>query len=363
MFSLSNADKVLVVAPHPDDESLGTGGLLQRIFVQKIPVRILFATNGENNPWAQRYWEQRWHIGQPEQVRWGQRRREEALNAIRWLGGPPECAKFLDLPDLGTTNLLMQGEELLSLMVKEIRDWEPTLVLLPAMLDAHPDHSALAVTFSMALELAGAPGIRSWEYLVHPPQVPMPQKPVTFQVHAVEVERKKRAILCHKTQVALSRKRFTSFAKVEETYYPRNLGQNNANNTSLRIGRLHEGILTFEFEVSFREKFHPEILFVFDSSLNRHRWRLLVPRTSGGAQVWDTVGNRGLHQAIVRWSGRRLSVDIAMAGPPDSHAVYVKLSGPTVFFDRMGWNQFLVPVTQEPSPLREVEAPGLMTLS
>src|SRR6478609_4717441 len=188
MFSLSNADKVLVVAPHPDDESLGTGGLLQQIFVQKIPVRILFATNGENNPCAQRYWEQRWHIGQAEQVRWGQRRREEALNAIRSLGGPPECAKFLDLPDLGTTKLLMQGEELLNLMVKEVRDWEPTLVLLPAMLDAHPDHSALAVAFSIALELAGAPGTRSWEYLVHRPQVPMPQKPVTFQLDAEEVE-------------------------------------------------------------------------------------------------------------------------------------------------------------------------------
>src|SRR6201999_1296088 len=98
MFSFSNADKVLVVAPHPDDESLGTGGILQRLFAQKIPVRILFATNGENNPWAQRFWERRWGIGHPEQVRWGQRRREEALNAIRSLGGSPDCARFLDLP-------------------------------------------------------------------------------------------------------------------------------------------------------------------------------------------------------------------------------------------------------------------------
>jgi LmbE family N-acetylglucosaminyl deacetylase len=112
MFSFSKSDKVLVVAPHPDDESLGAGGLLQRIFAQRIPVRILFATNGENNPWAQRFWESRWQIGPNERVRWGQRRRQETLNAISTLGGKPDCARFLNLPDLGTTNLLMQGGHL-----------------------------------------------------------------------------------------------------------------------------------------------------------------------------------------------------------------------------------------------------------
>jgi LmbE family N-acetylglucosaminyl deacetylase len=51
----------------------------------------------------------------------------------------------------------MQGGKLSIPIVKEIREWEPTVALLPAMLDAHPDHSALAVAFSMALELAGRP--------------------------------------------------------------------------------------------------------------------------------------------------------------------------------------------------------------
>src|SRR6201998_36784 len=114
MFSFSKSDKILVVAPHPDDESLGTGGLLQRIFAQKIPVRIIFATNGEKNQWAKRYWNKRLQIGPDERLRWGQRRREEALNAIRTLGGKPDCARFLNLPDLGTTRLLMQGDRELS---------------------------------------------------------------------------------------------------------------------------------------------------------------------------------------------------------------------------------------------------------
>src|SRR6202035_4790828 len=179
MFSFSKSDKILVVAPHPDDESLGTGGLLQRLFAQKIPVRIVFATNGENNPWAQRYWENRWRIGPDERVRWGCRRREEALEAISTLGGKPDCARFLNLPDLGTTRLLMRGEpELPILITEQLQESEPTVALIPTMLDAHPDHSALAVAFSMALDSIGGSSIRAWADLVHERRGPIRREPL-----------------------------------------------------------------------------------------------------------------------------------------------------------------------------------------
>jgi LmbE family N-acetylglucosaminyl deacetylase len=103
MFPLSTSDKLLIIAPHPDNESLGTGGLLQRAFASQIPVRILFGTKRENNPWAQRFLERKWNIGSDEGVRWGERRQQEALNAISILGGKPDCARFLNLPDQGIT--------------------------------------------------------------------------------------------------------------------------------------------------------------------------------------------------------------------------------------------------------------------
>ena len=105
MFSFSKSDKVLVIAPHPDDESLATGGLLQRVFSQKIPVRIVFATNGENNPWAQRYWDRIWRIGPDKRVQWGQRRRQEALNAICSLGGNPDCASCGCIASMGLASV------------------------------------------------------------------------------------------------------------------------------------------------------------------------------------------------------------------------------------------------------------------
>jgi LmbE family N-acetylglucosaminyl deacetylase len=50
---LSPTDRLLVVAPHPDDETLGAGGLLQRAAARGAAVRLCYATSGENNPWAQ----------------------------------------------------------------------------------------------------------------------------------------------------------------------------------------------------------------------------------------------------------------------------------------------------------------------
>jgi LmbE family N-acetylglucosaminyl deacetylase len=365
MFSFSRSDKVLVVAPHPDDESLGTGGLLQRIFAQKIPVRILFVTSGENNPWAQRYWERRWQIGADDRARWGRRRREEAINAIGTLGGQPDCARFLNLPDLGTTNLLMRGgAELPELISDEVQEWEPTVAFIPAMLDSHPDHSALSVAFSMAFDSIEGLPVRAWEYLVHKPQVPIGREPVKLYLRAEEVARKRRAILCHETQVALSRSRFTDFARIEETYYPHHPAEPTKYEGPLISDRLHEGVLSLQFKVSRGERFHSEVSLAFRSgSENEHRWRLAVPVRSARGQIWDTVRGRPLHEAITRWDGLTLTVEAPLPVDSNLDTIYAKLSGPTLFFDRSGWSQFNILAGRAQSHLRRANVPRLVTLS
>jgi LmbE family N-acetylglucosaminyl deacetylase len=364
MFSLSKSDKVLVVAPHPDDESLAAGGLLQRVFAQKIPVRIVFATDGENNPWAQRYWERRWKIGPNEKARWGQRRRQEALDAILTLGGKPECAKFLNLPDLGTTDLLMHGSPDLSVSIgEEIRNWAPTVALIPTLHDAHPDHSALSVAFSMAADSLGGLPIRTWEYLVHPPAVSLPDESVKFILSSEEVACKRRAILCHATQVALSRRRFTAFAQVEETYYPHHRADGEKAGEQIGLARLHEGVLSLQFKASQRERLSSKIFFAFSSGTeNEHRWMLPVPVRSGSAQIWDMLSNQPLYEAMIQWTGSRLSVDIPLPGSSDFQAFYAKLSGWTLVFDRSGWSRFILPVSREKSAVRRTSVPRLATL-
>src|SRR5437016_12191020 len=76
------ADRLLVLAPHPDDESLAIGGLLRLARAVGASVRVIYLTSGENNPWAQRACERRWRIGFVERQRWGRRREGETLASL-----------------------------------------------------------------------------------------------------------------------------------------------------------------------------------------------------------------------------------------------------------------------------------------
>ena len=85
-LTFRGSDRLLVFAPHPDDETLATGELIQVARAAGAAVRVVFATDGDNNPWPQRWCERRWHIGPAERERWGRRRRGEAEAALARLG-------------------------------------------------------------------------------------------------------------------------------------------------------------------------------------------------------------------------------------------------------------------------------------
>ena len=210
--------RVLVVAPHPDDETLATGGLLQRSIAGGGRVRIVFVTDGENNPWPQRLVERRWRLGPSARTRWAERRRAETLEALACLGVPASSAVFLHFPDQGLTSLLLAGGgSVVPALATELRKWRPTLVAAPAPADRHPDHSALAVLLRLAVDrLAGAHvGFSQIAYIVHgaPP-------PGAFQLPLApdELDRKYTAILCHRSQLVLSRRRFLSHAAERECF-------------------------------------------------------------------------------------------------------------------------------------------------
>jgi LmbE family N-acetylglucosaminyl deacetylase len=275
MVPFVTSDRILLVAPHPDDETLGAGGLLQRAFASNASVRILFGTNGENNPWAQRYWERRWNIRAADRARWGARRRLEAKRAISVLGGSPDCAVFLDLPDQGITRLLVEGDQALaSRFSAEIREWQPTVLVMPIHLDVHPDHSAFSVILLMALDAVGARSIKVWQYLVHEPREPVCCQTVSLGLTLQEVERKRQAIHCYETQVALSRRRFVRLARAQEVYFPRIAREPSPGARPAVTARLQEGFLRLSLRASGRDRSGSEVLLVFRSDAGRaFRWR------------------------------------------------------------------------------------------
>ncbi|PYJ05384.1 MAG: GlcNAc-PI de-N-acetylase, partial [Verrucomicrobia bacterium] len=100
---------MLLFAPHPDDESLGCSILLQRAVRARAMIRVVYVTDGDDNPWPQRVLECKWRLNGTDRRRWGRLRRKEALAALRVLGMHGSAARFLGLPDQKLSAMLMCG--------------------------------------------------------------------------------------------------------------------------------------------------------------------------------------------------------------------------------------------------------------
>jgi len=151
-ISCDASDRLLVFAPHPDDESLACGGLIQRAQRAGAVVSVVIATNGDANPWPQRLIEKRWNLGPDAARRWGAVRHAEAAAALQALGISIDNARFLQWADQGLTKrLLDDGNASVKQLRQLIATHRPTLVAMPSVLDSHPDHSALALMLMAAL--------------------------------------------------------------------------------------------------------------------------------------------------------------------------------------------------------------------
>lgn len=211
-----------IFAPHPDDESLGTGGLIQQAVAAGAEVRVLFITDGDNNPWPQRFVERRWFIDAPERARWGARRRLEGQRALALLSDGRAVSESLGLPDAGILALWEAGlpgprpaaEKLLA-------EWRPSVVVVPSEIDRHPDHVA---THEYALEAVSTTGLGClvYSYLIHRPWSQKLRRrhlaSDQLELTAAQQARKLAAIRCHETQMALSAARFSRFAAAAERY-------------------------------------------------------------------------------------------------------------------------------------------------
>ncbi|PYT15135.1 MAG: hypothetical protein DMF51_07340 [Acidobacteria bacterium] len=164
----ASGEHLLFLAPHPDDETLAAGALLQRTIARGGRARVVFATDGDNNPWTQRLVEGRIRIRPDDSARFGRRRRAEALAALAELGLAADDALFLGLPDQAITDLVIAGDGgAVERLAAVLRDWRTTLLVLPSLFDLHPDHSALAVLMRLALERASPdPLPRALSYIV-----------------------------------------------------------------------------------------------------------------------------------------------------------------------------------------------------
>ncbi|TVQ08789.1 MAG: PIG-L family deacetylase [Leptolyngbya sp. DLM2.Bin27] len=131
---------VLVVAPHPDDETLGCGGAIAALRAQNQPVSVLVVSDGtRSHPRSQQY----------PAPRLRQVREAETLSALALLGVAADQVTFWRLPD-GSVPALRDSpsppeadaQAALALGQRYLPQVAPRTIFLPYRYDPHRDHRA-----------------------------------------------------------------------------------------------------------------------------------------------------------------------------------------------------------------------------
>lgn len=364
-LQLTAQSRVLFLAPHPDDESLAGGALLQRAAAAGAAVRVLFATNGDNNPWPQRFVDRRWSVGSNERKRWGARRRQEARDALCVLGLSEGAGEFLGFPDQGFSSALLRADtKVLDTFTNEIRDWQPTLLVLPSPHDIHPDHNALAVIFDIALRrLPVNLRPRVLHFPVHPYGTNADGADITLHLTDTEVRRKRRAILCHETQMALSQRRFLRYATTEEYFLSDAWSRAEAVRHPIREVALINGALRVRLHARWRVA-APRLLIAAGSVLDESaRWEVPLLQKSGTVRMSECVTERPLRLATIRKHEDMLEVRIPLAPLQPLAYLFVKLERRLAFYDHAGWVRVPLAVNDLATSVDETTDLQVSTLS
>lgn len=189
--ALDGLSRVVVVAAHPDDETLGAGGLVSRAHGAGLDVVVVVATRGE-----------RCHPHSPTHPpeRLAELRAVELDEAVSLLS-PGTRPELLGMPDGGVARC---EDELVARLVALVGDGRRTLLVAPWRHDAHPDHEAAG---RAAATTAARTGARLLEYPVWFWHWAMPVDAPwgtarRLDLDPVEWTTKQAAVAAHRTQVA-----------------------------------------------------------------------------------------------------------------------------------------------------------------
>jgi LmbE family N-acetylglucosaminyl deacetylase len=176
-LAVSSGERLLVLAPHPDDETLGAAGLAQRVLASGGRVQTLILTAGDGFVEGVQQ-----HTGQtrptPEAfLDYGVQRIQEAQRVAKVLSEEGKLrVSVMGFPDGGLLPLLFShwdtarparsdttlrrtvpyretserflaysGGNVRAAIVNVMRDFRPTMIAFPDVLDEHPDHRAVGL--------------------------------------------------------------------------------------------------------------------------------------------------------------------------------------------------------------------------
>lgn len=261
-------NRVLVVAPHCDDEALGSAEFIKKTLKNDGSVKVVLITNGDGFKSALQFDYLNIHPEPADYIRFGYERQKESLKALKILGLNEDNVIFLGYPDGGiaylfhanwdksnpytssdtaadkspysnsfTKGSLYCGENLESDIEKIISDYKPDYIIYPHPNDRHPDHMAVNAFVKYAITKLDYKPDKELLYLVHRGDWPTPLKRDTNMYlvppakligtgtkwHALDlnnddISEKSEVIHCYKTQVKVLAPLMTAFERKNELF-------------------------------------------------------------------------------------------------------------------------------------------------
>lgn len=236
-------DSIVIIAPHPDDEAIGCGGLIQSLVQRGIIPHIVIVTDGENFGAAIRLTFRELRIKERDRRAFSLMRRKETLQAMELLGVPESHVHFLGFLERTIPKdwLVHCDQRPLKAIVQLLTKLQPTTVFIPSRFDDHPVHAIVcSLSWAAILQAHADGGLKElpsiWEFLIHYGEFPIPQglhpelellPPSSllsqgrwFRLNLPNAFRqlKAKAVMSYKTQLPLMGRFLKSFVRVNEIF-------------------------------------------------------------------------------------------------------------------------------------------------
>ncbi len=182
---IKSSDRILIFAPHPDDESLATAGIIKKAVEKNATVSVVMVTDGSGAASAKELSKYLQKTNNSNTTDLVELRHQEAINAMKELGLNENSLIFLNYPDAGLRAMFEDywdydqpyksymefnqlnhsiynfsyqkdvpytGANLVQNLDQIIKDFKPTIIFYPDGWDEHRDHWATNafVTYSTA---------------------------------------------------------------------------------------------------------------------------------------------------------------------------------------------------------------------
>ncbi|MCX7706283.1 MAG: PIG-L family deacetylase [bacterium] len=275
-LTIEKGEKVIVFAPHPDDEVLGCGGLIQRVIKNEGKIFVVYLTNGDHNQIPFRVYEKKIIARPIDYIKLGELRRKESTKATGILGLPQENLIFLGYPDFGCLKIWDEfwgenikpfmsfltrtryvpykenysygkpyiSESILSDLKKIIQEVKPTKIFITSPFDTNVDHRALYNFIRAAVLEIKDTKPEIFIYIIHFKDYPkksseflvLPDLPSIADIYSVsldnnEMSKKELALFCFKSQTVFKKGWFFSFVRKNEVFYKETDENINGNRT------------------------------------------------------------------------------------------------------------------------------------